>query len=1362
MPHFAYTPKLVIFLSSINNKLCSIYLQEKIKRNIRPMHNWEGLFLGRACELNKLHDSWNLAQQGKPQIAVLLGETGLGKTRVVQQFYANIASQQPSVEDPYWPRKLSVGRNLSMQPVLANPDADIPWLWWSMRFLEQEGRNQLPTISPFEVEDKNLASNAEPILRKRQIKQSERKLLTSLSTIIADIVSFGGYGNIVTTIDMLNEYKVMKSHARKKNKELDLAKVKKLVEKTLDTLRLFLDSSINDAPSVPVVLVLDDAQWIDPVSLQSLFLIFEEAVKNDWPLMVLATHWEKEWNEADRNVENYEFIAFRQFYEHSKAEHAQTNKQHHAFTCITVKKLEERHLEHLVRVALPGIQKDTLEKLVKEADGNPLAIDEMLRILLDPNHSSRYFVNGHPDSELNKRGLKCVDNLQDTGLYGKIRKRFDNLNDDVQELLTVSSLFGISFQRPVIIELIVACKDIRSANKDNTSLLLRDAESIHALLQSVSENGHAFQQKLYQRVALDYLKINMEDTYYGLRLAITPVLEAWLCDEKLNTLTNSEQIQLCEFAIQDLIARNGDLNALNLSSRAFAFESLIALLDLEYGEDTKIAQWWITLVKCRANIPDCFFELLSFSVERLGLVITYDGQLTTQTINLAVDITNALRGTKKRVLHYFVWATAAASYLFKYTNRHDEASAFFSSNTAPGAGVCSGYYTQNHTQNSRQKEIKSYCYFLDEYIRFIISKTKDIQEAKYLAYDRMQSAYLLLNNYEENQQNIDIYSDSIMQYGDILLEHDGDVEKARELFARSLLIRRDSINTYGKTPSSLTGLAISIDRLATLALKHLVNDDFERKSFSESLSIRKLLIDEYGETPARLKDFGVSIKRLGNIALDQDVDTTAAKAHFTESLSIHQKLIDTYGETPERLWDISSLKRQLGDTTLSQDPSAAKELFIESLAIQRILVDMNGETLATLNAIALLKERLGDIALKYDNNNALAKALFTESVSTRRALIDTFGKKPSSLTDLAISIDRLAPLILEHDANAAKKLFTESLSIHRTLINTEGETQERLRYISFSIKQLHAIALKHAYDAASEKEFFTESVSIGRILINTHWGTPDNHRNISEFIRKLEGIAQKVDSGKALLRTLLTESVSIGRTLIDTYGETAERLSDIIVLIELLANIALEYDNDKALAKTLFAESLSIGRTLIDTYGETAERLRSISFSMNHLSNALLNSRASEVTVALAREFYAESLSIRRKLIVDHGETEEKLIDMIFSLNLLAQSWICYEQSEDAIVTAAKPLYAESLAIGRKLIFDKGETAERLRYIRSSIAGLCTIATKNEETVKKQFLVELSSIKFKLINSYGATIEQKEDLTEHESNEDLDFNWTFD
>ncbi len=57
---------------------------------------WRHLFVSREDELAWLQAAWYEAKAGRPQFRVLLGESGLGKTRLVQEFYRWLSSE----EDP--------------------------------------------------------------------------------------------------------------------------------------------------------------------------------------------------------------------------------------------------------------------------------------------------------------------------------------------------------------------------------------------------------------------------------------------------------------------------------------------------------------------------------------------------------------------------------------------------------------------------------------------------------------------------------------------------------------------------------------------------------------------------------------------------------------------------------------------------------------------------------------------------------------------------------------------------------------------------------------------------------------------------------------------------------------------------------------------------------------------------------------------------------------------------------------------------------------------------------------------------------------------------------------------------------------
>lgn len=45
-------------------------------------------FVGRDAELDKLIRCWREAKDGQTRLALLLGDSGLGKTRLVQELYA--------------------------------------------------------------------------------------------------------------------------------------------------------------------------------------------------------------------------------------------------------------------------------------------------------------------------------------------------------------------------------------------------------------------------------------------------------------------------------------------------------------------------------------------------------------------------------------------------------------------------------------------------------------------------------------------------------------------------------------------------------------------------------------------------------------------------------------------------------------------------------------------------------------------------------------------------------------------------------------------------------------------------------------------------------------------------------------------------------------------------------------------------------------------------------------------------------------------------------------------------------------------------------------------------------------------------
>ena len=115
-------------------------------------HGWRHLFVSREKELAWLQDAWREAKAGRPQFLVLLGESGLGKTRLVQEFYRWLSREAdpgtPACPEGYWPDAFATeARSLDVNPEFpagrAGPTPPIPWLWWGLRWAIPDRRNEI-------------------------------------------------------------------------------------------------------------------------------------------------------------------------------------------------------------------------------------------------------------------------------------------------------------------------------------------------------------------------------------------------------------------------------------------------------------------------------------------------------------------------------------------------------------------------------------------------------------------------------------------------------------------------------------------------------------------------------------------------------------------------------------------------------------------------------------------------------------------------------------------------------------------------------------------------------------------------------------------------------------------------------------------------------------------------------------------------------------------------------------------------------------------------------------------------------------------------------------------------------------------
>ncbi|MCB1102898.1 MAG: AAA family ATPase, partial [Kiritimatiellae bacterium] len=268
-------------------------------------------FHGRQTELERLRGLFDRvsggspgAVSGGPRMAILVAESGLGKTRLIQALYQQL-SRDPVWDPPdrnYWPDQFQAhDEQLRVNPLMKDHRSGGPprFLWLGMRWPQPDARNETERRCPLTELRSALDAHVETALA-----QSGRwkSLVAKASTIArsdgpgdaaelgADLLlPFGGL--LVRAAQIARE--LVRDQAglgRNATERLEAAE-EDVAEDLLGSLRLLFQGRVR----LPTVVWLDDAQWIDERTLRFLHRLWDEAVRRSWPLLVVVTHWEREW-----------------------------------------------------------------------------------------------------------------------------------------------------------------------------------------------------------------------------------------------------------------------------------------------------------------------------------------------------------------------------------------------------------------------------------------------------------------------------------------------------------------------------------------------------------------------------------------------------------------------------------------------------------------------------------------------------------------------------------------------------------------------------------------------------------------------------------------------------------------------------------------------------------------------------------------------------------------------------------------------------------------------------------------------------------------------------------------------------------
>ncbi len=406
------------------------------------------------------------------------------------------------------------------------PTLPIPWLWWGLRWPMPERRNEVANGCALIDFRANLEPPIRPIFAARKLQEVRGDAVWKIASLAGQLIAqFSPLGWLTSAReawtlvaeDRRTERQLLQAMAASPA-EHAAANLRELESHVLETFRLILDPSNTQAPTVPVILVLDDAQWADPVTLRFLLQLIQAAGQGNWVLLVIATHWEVEWrnniDDTPASLDNPTRLA--DFPELLGLGESWTGAR--VIPPVT-------NLTALVSAALPGVTSVQCDLILAKSGGNPRLLEEIFHHLLS---HSQLFEARNLVKPLTARAEKDIRE-RSFEYHELVDERFCRLEEHVRQALGWSSSQGMRFLTRIT-EAIAQ----RVAPGFDTSQLrpaLETAEDPHSFVQLFRDQGRfnlgEFRQSAFQHVARENLALDAVESA-AVDLALREVLTSWL------------------------------------------------------------------------------------------------------------------------------------------------------------------------------------------------------------------------------------------------------------------------------------------------------------------------------------------------------------------------------------------------------------------------------------------------------------------------------------------------------------------------------------------------------------------------------------------------------------------------------------------------------------------------------------------------------------------------------------------------------------------------------------------------------------------------------------------------------------------
>jgi class 3 adenylate cyclase/tetratricopeptide (TPR) repeat protein len=374
----------------------------------------EGLYsplVGRERELEVLQARVDELGQGRGQIVSVIGEAGLGKSRLVAELrQSRRAGRQSLVQQSA----------VSGQPSAVSRQRHIAW--YEGRCLSYQSATPYALFQDLLAGLLGLRGEAAEAPSYARVKAQVAAVLPERA---GEIAPFLATLLRITPSDEDNQ----------RVKYLDPPQLRQRISQaTIDLLEGL-------AARQPVALLLEDIHWIDPSSLDLLEQVM--GICDRTALMVLALFRPRRQEPSWR----YHEIAGQDY--------------PHRYTSLILAPLDESQSRTLVGnlLHIEDLPEKVRALILKKAEGNPFFVEEVIRSLLDSKLVVRE--NSH------WRATREIENIAvpDT-LAGVITARLDRLGDDSKRVVQTASVIGREFQQDILSQVSEAPRGVDGALGD--------------------------------------------------------------------------------------------------------------------------------------------------------------------------------------------------------------------------------------------------------------------------------------------------------------------------------------------------------------------------------------------------------------------------------------------------------------------------------------------------------------------------------------------------------------------------------------------------------------------------------------------------------------------------------------------------------------------------------------------------------------------------------------------------------------------------------------------------------------------------------------------------------------------------------